>query len=216
MKLLSSPAFLAMLAFLLSMASIGGLIFMYYEELWPPKQAEVTRFPSVDFDKDSSSYSARETHSMDALYKELNLFRNQLLEREKELSERERIIESEARKLETDTAQLEKRQLQLKEELKGYIESFEQVSASEEKTLKKLAATIVELSPKGAVELIKQYDKDKNLEQIVKVLEHMKPGEIAPIFDEMMKDDNDESTKLVETIAERLRILSREPTIIPN
>ena len=63
---------------------------------------------------------------------------------------------------------------------------------------------------------INQYDKDNNLEQIVKVLEYMKPGEIAPIFDEMMKEDDDESTKLVETIAERLRILSREPTIIPN
>ncbi len=216
MKLLSSPAFLAILAFLLSIGSISSLVFLKKDELWPAKRVEAPRFPSVEFDPDASSYSPAETHAMDQLYKELDAAREAILKKEDELRDRERILDSARNDLERAKSDLNDRQRQLEDEIVGYMASFEKVSESEEKNLKKLAATLVELSAAGSVELIKQYDKDQKVDQIVKVLEYLKPGEIAPIFDEMMKDDDDASTKLVETITERLRTLYREPTAGAN
>ena len=216
MKTLSSPAFLAFLAFLLSIGSIGTLVWLKKDALWPAKVLVKPRFTSVEFDPDASSYSPAETHAMDQLYKELDAAREAFLKKEDELREREQILESARSAIDDANADLARRQKKLQEDIQGYISSFEKVSESESKNLKKLAATVVELSPRGAVALIKQYDADKKLDQFVKVLEYLKPGEIAPIFDEMMKEDDDASTKLVETITERLRTLFREPTAGAN
>lgn len=211
MKTLSSPAFLAFLAFLLSMGSIGTLVWLKKGDLWPKEPLKEERFTSVEFDPDASSWSAAETHSMDSLYKELKALRKSLLIQEEELQERERILDAGKRELARETQALARRQNELKDKIQAYVADFERVSESEEKNLKKLSATFVNLSPAGAVELIKQYDKDKKLDQAVKILEFLKPDEIAVIFDEMMKEDDDESTKLVQTITERLRVIHREP-----
>ncbi len=216
MKLLSSPAFLAVLAFLLSIGTLTTLVILKKDELWPAKPVDAQRFTSVEFDPDASSYSPAETHAMNQLYKELEAAREGILKKEDELRGRERILDSARNDLKRANDDLVVKQRQLEEEIVGYMASFEKVSESEEKNLKKLASTLVELSPKGCVALIKQYDKDKKLDQIVKVLEHLKPGEIAPIFDEIIKDDDDDSTKLVETITERLRTVYREPTAGAN
>ena len=212
MKVLSSPAVLAAMAFVISVGTIGGFAFLKWDELFPPKKVDTPRFPTLVFDPDASSYSPAETHAMDQLSKELEAARDAILKKENELNERERILDSAARDLVNGNANLERRQKELETKITGYMAGFEEVSASEEKNLKKLAQTIVELSPKGAVTLIKQYDKDNKIDQIVKMLEYLKPGEIAPIFDEMMKEDDDASTKLVENITERLRLLFRNPT----
>ena len=216
MKVLSSPAVLAAVAFIISVSTIVGFAFWKWDALFPPKKLETPRFPSLVFDPDASSYSPAETHAMDQLSKELEAARHAILEKESELNERERILDSAARDLAKGTEDLVRRQKELETKITGYMAGFEKVSASEEKNLKKIAQTIVELPPKGAVSLIKQYDKDNNIDQIVKMLEYLKPGEIAPIFDEMMKEDDDASTKLVGDITERLRLLFRDPTASNN
>ena len=94
MKLLSSPAFLAVLAFLLSIGTLTTLVIFKKDELWPAKQADAQRFPSVEFDPDASSYSPAETHAMNQLYKELEAAREGILKKEDELRDRERILDS--------------------------------------------------------------------------------------------------------------------------
>lgn len=216
MKLLSSPAFLAILAFILSIGSIGTLVFLKKDELWPPKHVEPPRFPILKFDADVGSFSPQETHAMNELYKELELARIAILKKEKEFGERERLLEAAASDLDHRDAEFERMRDKLEKEIIGYAKSSQKVTESEEKNIKKLAATIVELDPKSSVALIKQYEKDNKIDKIVQVLEYMKPGEIAPIFDEMIQEDDDASTKLVEDIAERLRTLYREPVAGAN
>ena len=153
---------------------------------------------------------------MNQLYKELESARESILKKEGELRDRERILDSARNDLKRANEGLVVRQRELEQKIVGYMASFEKVSESEEKNLKKLAATLVAMDAKGCVTLIKQYDKDKKIDQVVKVLEYLKAEEIAPIFDEMMKDDDDESTELVQTITERLRTVYREPTAGAN
>lgn len=178
-----------------------------------PEQPEGPRFTSVEFDPDASSYSAAETHSMDQVYKELNALRQSLLIQEEELQERERILDAGIRELASETKALARRKNELKDKIQAYVADFERVSESEEKNLKKLSETFLKLSPAGAVELIKQYQQEGKLDQVVKMLEFLKPDEIAVIFDEMMKNEDDEGTKLVQTITERLRLIYREPVL---
>lgn len=180
-----------------------------------PEVLKNPRFTSPDFDSNESSWSPAEIHSMNQLYKELEALSEELDEQEKKMREREEILENAKRDLDRDDPDLERRQKELKQRIQDYVADFERVSASEEKNLKKLSSTFVELSPAGAVALIKQYEKDGQLDKVIKILEFLKPGEIAPIFDEMMKEDDDESTKLVETITGRLRVIHHEPISTP-
>jgi len=216
MKLLSSPAFLAILAFLLSIGSIGTLVFMNKDALWPPKHVEPPRFPILKFDADVSSFSPQETHAMNELYKELELARKALLKKEKDFSERERLLEAAISDLDHRDAQFERMRKKLEDKIIGHSQSSQKITENEEKNIKKLAATLVEIDPKSAVALIKQYQKDDKIDKIVQVLEYMKPGEIAPIFEEMIQEDDDASTKLAEDIAERLRTLYRAPAAGAN
>lgn len=216
MKLLSSPSFLATLAFILSIGSIGTLVFLKKDELWPKKQAEAPRFPVLEFDDDVSSFSSQETHAMNELYKELQLAREAIEEKEKSFADRKRLLNVLHADLDAREKKLVHMQQKFKDALAAHAQSSRKVNEDEEKQIKKQASTFVAQDPKSVVKLIKQYEKDNNLDRIVQVLEYMKPDEIAPIFDEMIQEDDDASTKLVEDIAERLRTLHREPVVGAN
>jgi|TARA_Y100001934_G_scaffold270639_1_gene355864 hypothetical protein len=210
-----SPAIIISGAILLSFAVSGGIIFMKKDALFKPKPEIKAEFTSLEFDADDTSYSPQETHSMNQLSKELNAFKEELLERQREQDARESAIALDAQELTKQKKELETLRGNLKQQMKQFRDERDAgLGEDEMKKAKDASKRWIEMGPEMATKELQQWSLNDKFEEALTIFELMKPEDKAPIIAFMRTGDNDDLIQLANALTMRDRSLA--PTSAGN
>lgn len=135
---------------------------------------------------------------VDLLIQELKKERDDLAARKKELDELADRLANERTELQALTQAV----AQIQAEFDSHVLRIRQ---DESANLKKVAKTYAAMDPKNAGSLFKALDEDT----LVKVISFMRENEIAPIFDVLAKQSDNEA-KRVAALCERIRLTLSE------
>ncbi len=210
-----SPAIIISGAVILSFAVSGGIIFMKKDTLFKPKPEIKAEFTSLEFDADDTSYSPQETHSMNQLSKELNAFKEELLERQREQDARESAIARDAQELAKQKKELETLRGNLKQQMKQFRDERDAgLGEDEMKKAKDASKRWIEMGPEMATKELQQWSLNDKFEEALTIFELMKPEDKAPIIAFMRTGDNDDLIQLANALTMRDRSLA--PTSVGN
>ena len=118
-----------------------------------------------------------------------------------------------AARLTAEQKELEKLRTSIEATRKEIGERVIEISADEQKNLRSLSQTYMNLTPRAAVAIIREMDDTT----VVKILSLMKADVVAPIFEEMSKASDKEGAlaRRAAILSEKLRLLKSSKSAAP-
>lgn len=202
MKILTNPVVVILLAVLAGVA--GGLL-----PVWQGVQVVIAQRRAIKAEQ-VAKHEEQKAQGWDFWTIEIENLATELKDERARLRQVAEQLDARAARIAADQQELDKLRLSLEAMRKEIGDRIVEIKADELKNLKNLAQSYTNLSPKGAVGIIKELDDNT----AVKILALMKPDVVGPIFDEMGKAGTADPTlaKRAAVLSEKLRLMKAVKT----
>lgn len=201
-KLLHNPAIITVVAILAGLA--GGLV-----PLWRASQVLVAhaiggRVVKTNHLKDQG---------WDFWTIEVDNLASELKDEKARMAKLSEQLDLRAARLTAEQKELEKLRTNIEATRKEIGDRVIEISADEQKNLRALSQTYMNLTPRAAVAIIREMDDTT----VVKILSLMKADVVAPIFEEMSKtpDNGGVLARRAAILSEKLRLMKSSKTAAP-
>lgn len=141
---------------------------------------------------------------------EIDNLSNELKEERARLKKQSELLDQRSARVAAEERELGKLRADVEAMRKQVSDRLVEVSADEAKNVRSLAQTYANLTPKGAVAILKEMDDST----AVKILSLMKPDIVGPIFEEMSRNAGTDTAlaKRAATLSEKLRLMKAAKT----
>ncbi len=191
MNFLRSVWFLAILALLLNMGTLGGMWFVAQKQL---------KFTPAKKAKEKDVLTSDEV-PWDMRTKEMDSLVNALIEERRKIAKREAAVSDAEARIRTEREELQRLRKEIEESRRELMGKVQEIESVESKNLKGLAKTFAGMRPDEAVEVLSTMPDNS----VVRILAFMAPGEQGAIIENMAKK-SDAQRKRAGAIVEKLRL----------
>jgi flagellar motility protein MotE (MotC chaperone) len=134
---------------------------------------------------------------------EIENLASELKDERAKLKKQSELLEQRAGRLAAEEKEFAKLRAEVESIRQQIADRLIEINADEAKNLRSLAATYSNLSPRGAVAILKEMEDGT----AVKILSLMKPDVVGPIFEEMTRTTDEPLSRRAAMLSEKLRLM---------